>query len=110
MRRAISSSVVIKVRHEIERCLWEGDPSIASTALALNLSVRTMQRRLNAEGTSFSDVFDDVRRNMALSNLNSSGVSLGELSTKLGYKRQSNFTRSVRRWTGATPSEILTRR
>lgn len=110
MGRASQSTVVAAARREIERCLKDGDPSIANTAMALDLSVRTIQRRLASEGTSFSELLDDVRRRLALFKLNSTRVSLGEISATLGYKRQSNLTRSVRRWTGATPSEILTRR
>jgi AraC-like DNA-binding protein len=89
--------------------MLEGDtPSAQRMAAAAGLSLRTLQRRLAEENTSFSDLLDEVRRTLALSRLTVNGESLSELSTSLGFARQSALTRAVRRWTGRPPSQIRT--
>jgi AraC-like DNA-binding protein len=84
--------------------LENGPPSIERLSAVAGTSVRTLQRRLDAEGTSFSALLDDVRRAEALRRLAAGGTSLGSLSAELGYAQQSALTRAVRRWTGRPPS------
>lgn len=86
--------------------LSEGIPSIARLAVSAGLSRRTLQRQLAAEGTSFSDLLEEVRRQMALRHLEGERGSLDDVAAKLGYARQSTLTRAVRRWTGQTPSSV----
>jgi len=86
--------------------LSEGIPSIARLAVSAGLSSRTLQRQLAQEGTSFSELLEEVRREMALRHLESDGGSLDDVAAKLGYARQSTLTRAVRRWTGQTPSSV----
>jgi AraC-like DNA-binding protein len=64
--------------------------------------VRTLQRRLAAEGTSFSALVEGVRREAALTGI-AGPASMADLSAQIGYANQSSLTRAVRRWTGAPP-------
>jgi AraC-like DNA-binding protein len=85
--------------------LGEGAPTVDQLAAAAGTSVRTLQRRLGQEGTSFSALLEDVRRTVALQELSARGPSVGEIAAKLGYARQASLTRAVRRWTGKPPRE-----
>lgn len=96
-------------RAAISSMLTSDDPSAARLALALGLSLRTLQRRLAAEGTSFSSLLDDARREKALPCIAAGEVSLGDLSASLRYSDQSALTRAVRRWTGCPPSGLRRR-
>ena len=83
----------------------EGDnPTIERLSAAAGTSVRTFQRRLDAEGTSFSALLDDVRRARAIEKLSECNIAVGQVSAELGYARQASLTRAVRRWTGRSPS------
>lgn len=84
----------------------DGSPSIGRLARWGGISQRTLQRRLSDEGTNFSELLDDVRRDMAFRFLETGHETMDDIAAKLGYERQSTFTRAVRRWTGMTPSQV----
>ncbi|MBS0590858.1 MAG: AraC family transcriptional regulator [Proteobacteria bacterium] len=79
-------------------------PSRALAARALGLTERTLARRMQAQGLSFSGLLDEVRRTAALSALGQTDRPLAEISQALGYAEPSVFNRAVRRWTGSTPN------
>ncbi|SHI79809.1 AraC-type DNA-binding protein [Shimia gijangensis] len=89
--------------------LLDGSPSIDRLAVWAGVPRRTLQRRLSDEGTSFSTLLESVRMDMALHSLKSGRESMDEIAAKLGFERQSTFTRAVRRWTGQTPSQVRNR-
>jgi AraC-like DNA-binding protein len=66
---------------------------------------RTLHRLLAAQGTTFEQVVDGMRREIALQILDQSDVKLMQLSEMLGYHEASAFTRAFRRWTSQSPSE-----
>jgi AraC-like DNA-binding protein len=101
-----ANSVASTVRTRILPLLAEGEPSISDVASSVGLSARTLQRRLEQEGTSFSGVLDALRREEAMRALAASDRSLADLAVALGYRRQSTLTRAVRRWTGMPPSRL----
>jgi AraC-like DNA-binding protein len=72
----------------------------------LCLHPRTLQRRLRAEGTSFDDVKDEIRRDLALRHITAGELSLTCVAGKLGYAEPSVLTRSCYRWFGATPGQL----
>jgi AraC-like DNA-binding protein len=94
------------VRATVAALLAEGLPTVGAVAARLDCRVRTLQRRLRLEGTSFSALLEDVRRERALEGLGDRELPLGALSASLGYSRQSALTRAVRRWTGAAPRQL----
>lgn len=73
---------------------------------ATGISVRTLQNRLTRQGTSFKEIKDKVRYDLALKYLRSSDLCLAEISEILGYSELSAFSRSFRRWHGQPASEI----
>jgi AraC-like DNA-binding protein len=80
-----------------------GDANAPRVARALHVSVRTLQRRLVAAGTTFRDVADRARRTLAESYLEDPGVSITEVAFLLGFSDQTSFHRAFRRWNGAAP-------
>jgi AraC-like DNA-binding protein len=89
--------------------LSRGTPTIQHLATAAGQSVRTFQRRLAQEGTTFSHLVEDVRRERAMAALAAGQASAGEIAACLGYQRQSSLTRAVRRWSGTTPRQMRPR-
>lgn len=75
-----------------------------------SMSERTMKRRLAEQGTTFSDLVDDARRQRALLLLDDRRLTLDAIAGQLGYSDTANFTRAFKRWTGKTPGEARDRR
>jgi len=98
------SEELVKVRSEVRRQLEDGQPQLASVAKALGTSARTLQRRLEAEKTSFQDVIDGVREELARLHIANPKLALGDIAYLLGFSEISAFTRAFKRWTGMTPS------
>lgn len=82
------------------------DAALPDCAAALGLEPRTLMRRLDAEATSFQDVKDGLRRDLALHALLSRAQSIEEITQDLGFSSSANFHRAFRRWTGRTPGQI----
>jgi len=74
-------------------------------AQALHLSQRTLQRRLQEEGTSFQSLLDDTRRELAEQYLAQPTMTLLQIAYLLGFADPSNFFRAFRRWFNVTPGE-----
>jgi AraC-like DNA-binding protein len=98
-------SVAVRVRELLTTKLAYGEPSEENVARLLNLSVRTLQRKLIDSGTTYRRVLDNTRRDMALSYLKVSLCSVTTITYMLGYSATSSFTRAFRRWTGQSPTD-----
>ena len=94
---------VATVQELIRVLLPHGYPSIARTAAALNITVRTFQRRLRAAGISYSELVEQVRLDTARRLLEESTMPLHDIATALGYSEPSSLSRLVARKTGRTP-------
>lgn len=81
-------------------------PTQAACARKLGMSGRTLQRRLVAEGSSFSAELDRVRESRARILLLDRSLSLSEIGWMLGFSDQSAFSRAFRRWAGGPPSSF----
>lgn len=107
-------SMLDDVRHGIAEALCDGAPTIRVVAKRLGTSVRTLQRRLGAEGAVFTMLVDDVRRDVAMRYLADGKANLTDIAFLTGYSELSAFGRAFRRWTGSTPlavrKQLLTRR
>lgn len=85
-----------------------GAVSIDSTALALGMSVRTLQRALHRELTDFRELTNAVRLQRAKELLGETPAPITEISNLLGYSAPANFARAFRRETGLTPQHFRT--
>jgi len=87
----------------ISALLPEGNKAIEEVARLLGISPRTLQRRLNGEGISYSDLVDRCRCNAACEALECTKRPIQHIGATLGYADASSFARAFRRWTGAAP-------
>ncbi|OTG82296.1 AraC family transcriptional regulator [Acinetobacter sp. ANC 4648] len=87
------SSIIFDIRKSIYLLLPMGRATIDQIAQTHGINVRTLQRRLEASQTSFSDLINDVRRNLVFRYLQNLNYSLGQVSDILGYSTPSSFTR-----------------
>jgi AraC-like DNA-binding protein len=92
-----------RVRACIIDAFQQGEPSQRVVARELAMSERTLQRRLQEEGTSFATVVDRARRELAEQYLRESPMPVHAIAFLLGYSEPSAFHRAFRRWTGLTP-------
>ncbi|MEN5152529.1 AraC family transcriptional regulator [Pseudomonas orientalis] len=109
LARFSESRVTHKARQVLCRLLPQGEPKREVVAQTLHLSQRTLQRRLQEEGTSFQALLDDTRRELAEQYLAQPSMTLLEIAYLLGFADPSNFFRAFRRWFDATPGEYRAR-
>lgn len=102
-------SVAHTIVDKVERLLLDSKGAFLTQGVCakqLNLSSRTLHRRLNEEGTSFRDVLDGVRRRLAKEYLKSKNLGVKETAYLLGYRDTANFRRAFTRWYGFPPSKL----
>ncbi|KWR76699.1 AraC family transcriptional regulator [Cupriavidus sp. IDO] len=93
--------------HRVRQYLADGlpvSPTIEAVAHALHCSVRTLCRRLSAEGTAFQAIKDDVRRDIAIQRLTRSDDPIAAIAFDVGFDNPTAFHRAFRHWTGSTPN------
>jgi AraC-like DNA-binding protein len=95
-----------RVREVIVRCLPDGSPPRSVAAAALCISERTLQRRLEDEGTSYNDLLDETRRDLTREYLSKEQMALGQVAFLVGFADQSAFCRACQRWFGSTPKQF----
>lgn len=78
--------------------------SFEDVASRLNMSPRTVRRRLANQGVSYRKVLEDVLRRHAISLLSNTPLSIEQIADRLGYANPANFNRAFQRWTLTTPS------
>ncbi|RTE07016.1 helix-turn-helix transcriptional regulator [Paenibacillus whitsoniae] len=102
--KQISPSVTETVKWIIKRSLMAGRLDIQSVAKELNMSDRTLQRRLTEEGTSFKHLLTQARHEQAREYLADPLLDIKEVACLVGYEDQNSFYRAFRMWEGDTPS------
>ena len=101
----LTHSTTRKVVNEIVNRLPDGPPSQEQIASDLSLSNRTLQRKLKEEGTSFMDLLQDTRLQLAQKYLKQPTRSVLDVAYMLGFSEPSTFSRAFKRWTGKAPVE-----
>lgn len=99
-------SVTSEARMWLVKQLQGGNPRIDALARHLHMSERTLRRRLEAEGTNFKRILDELRRELAINYVQERQLSTGEIAFLLRYSEPSAFQRAFKRWTRLTPSEF----
>nr|WP_232232404.1 MULTISPECIES: AraC family transcriptional regulator [unclassified Cupriavidus] len=95
------------VRQYLADCL-PATPTIEAVAQDLHFSVRTLCRRLTAEGTTFQAVKDEVRRDIAIQRLTRTTDAIAAIAFDIGFDNPTAFHRAFRNWTGSTPKAYRT--
>lgn len=102
MLQSVSREVVDKI---LER-LPDGPPSQQQIAESLCVSNRTLQRKLREEGSTFKELLQDARLQLAREYLSQPNRSVVETAYMLGFSEPSTFSRAFKRWTGMAPTEF----
>ncbi|RCU50913.1 AraC family transcriptional regulator [Corallincola holothuriorum] len=92
-----------QLSQSIRTALSDDDFSISAVAERLGVSVRSLQRRLSKQNTSYSQLLDQVRMKEAEVYINSSAYSVSEIAQNLGFSDAGNFTRAFKRWYQCAP-------
>lgn len=99
-----------KMTAQAEDCLrlemLSGEVGRDAVARRMDLSIRSMQRALAVEGSSFQAILETVRREKAMELLRDPSLQIADIAARLGYSDPSNFTAAFRRWTGCAPREV----
>jgi AraC-like DNA-binding protein len=101
----ISDRWAERLKFTFKRLLPDQRDRIVDAAAEMSCAPRALQRQLAAEGTSFREVLDDTRQELAMFYLGKVRFSPKEVGFMLGYSEPSAFYNAFRRWTGRSPSE-----
>jgi AraC-like DNA-binding protein len=95
-----------QVEDAIEPLLAAGEVSIDRVARELGMSRQTLYRRLKAEGTTFEELLEAKRRQLAIRYLAHDRLAVKAAAYRLGFSDPAAFSRAFKRWTGSSPSEF----
>jgi AraC-like DNA-binding protein len=84
-----------------------GDLTADTVAAQVAMSSRTLRRRLQEEATSYQEILDDVRAELARHYLTKERRGIDEVASLLGFSDPSAFTKAFRRWTRQTPADFV---
>lgn len=98
------SELIEGLQREVRKHLG-APPPLAQLAAQLNISERTLRRRIESAGLSYQLIIDEVRRARALALLGRDDLSLAEVAFQTGFSDVRNFRRAFKRWTGIGPRE-----
>jgi AraC-like DNA-binding protein len=101
---APGDSLVEQVRAQVLATLKDGPLAAVDVAERMGITRRTLTRRLQKEGTSFTHVLDDVRKQAALHYLDTTDQSVEDIAFLLGFSESSAFVRAFKRWQGVAPA------
>ncbi|MCO7055717.1 AraC family transcriptional regulator [Pseudomonas juntendi] len=103
MERLSSAALPGSIKQLLRHLLPSGRATVDKAASWMVMNPRSLQRQLFAEGTSFQQLLDEVRQEIAQHYLNDPAISMSRLATLLGYADSSGFSRAFHRWFGLTP-------
>jgi AraC-like DNA-binding protein len=105
-RKGEMSQLRTRVENAISSALPHGRVLVEDIALGLGMSKRTLTRRLADEGLNFSEVLEQLRRELAVRYLHDRKLHVSKIAWLLGFNEVSAFTHAFKRWTGKTPREM----
>jgi AraC-like DNA-binding protein len=107
-RRGDTSQLRTRVENAISSLLPHGRVLVEDVARSLGMSKRTLARRLSDEGLNFTEILQQLRRDLAVRYLDERKLHVSKIAWLLGFHEVSAFTHACKRWTGKTPSEMRT--
>lgn len=103
------NSYTARIRALIGRDFTQPIPDFETIAHQLNTSPQTLRRRLRAENTSFQEIKDNLRRDIAIVHLTRDQLAINEIAHRAGFTETSTFYRAFKKWTGVTPGAYRSR-
>jgi AraC-like DNA-binding protein len=110
LRYKNEDSWTARVRRRLRGSIGTGEwPRLEDLAREFRVAPTTLRRRLEAEGTSYQGVKDELRRDAAVHQLLGTRLSIAEIASALGFQETSAFHRAFKRWSGVQPGEYRRR-
>jgi AraC-like DNA-binding protein len=107
-RRGNVSQLRTRVENAISSLLPHGRVVVDDVARSLAMSKRTLARKLSDEGLNFTEILQQLRRDLAVRYLDDRKLHISKIAWLLGFNEVSAFTHTFKRWTGKTPSQMRT--
>ena len=107
-RRGEESQLRTKVENAISSVFPHGRVLLGDVARSLGMSERTLARKLADEGLNFTEILQQLRRDLAVRYLDDRKLHVSKIAWLLGFREVSAFTNAFKRWTGKTPREMRT--
>ncbi len=92
-----------QLHNQVTQLITEKEYNMDEMAKRLNMTTRTLRRKLSEEGVSFQQLKDGLRRDQAITLLADSQMTIGEIGQVIGYTEPAAFSRAFRQWTGLSP-------
>jgi AraC-like DNA-binding protein len=105
-RRGDMSQLRTRVENAISSLLPHGRVLVEDVARSLGMSERTLARKLSDEGLNFTEILQQLRRDLAVRYLDDRKLHVSKIAWLLGFREVSAFTHACKRWTGKTPSQM----
>jgi AraC-like DNA-binding protein len=107
-RRGDTSQLRTRVENAISSLLPHGRVLVEDVARSLGMSERTLARKLSDEGLNFTEILQQLRRDLAVRYLDDRKLHVSKIAWLLGFHEVSAFTHAFKRWTGKTPRQMRT--
>lgn len=109
LARLEKSDLVNLVQTHIIKLLSSGNCSKEYVAARLNMSPRNLQHKLDLLKTSYQDILEQTRKDLAVKYIDNEHTTISEIAYLLGFSDTSNFSRAFKRWMGCSPSQYRER-
>ena len=93
---------VRKLLRALPMSAWPGSDEMA---LRLHVAEATMRRHLKLEGYTYQSIKDDLRRDIAIGELQDTDRAVADIAARVGFAEPSAFYRAFRKWTGMRPTD-----
>jgi AraC-like DNA-binding protein len=107
-RRGDLGQLRTKVENAISSLLPHGRVLVEDVARSLGMSERTLARKLSDEGLNFTEILQQLRRDLAVRYLDDRKLHVSKIAWLIGFHEVSAFTHAFKRWTGKTPRQLRT--
>ena len=94
------------IREAIERNAMKGDYTVFGLAQRMAMSIRSLQRRISASGTSASILLDRACYAKALELLANKRISIDKIASQLGFSDERSFRKAFQRWAKKSPAQV----
>ncbi len=98
-----NESITRKVSSFLVKMIHDKPPTLETVAKKFFMSVRKLQLLLENEGTTYKNILNTIRKELAFNYLRDNQISVAEVSYLLGFSEPSAFHRAFKKWTGKTP-------
>lgn len=109
-QKLLEESSNLKTSRQVRKCLTDAIdgcfPSLEDLANQLNTSPRNLARKLTKENTSYKKLLNQVRKDIAQSQLKVKDKPIKSVMKEVGFASESSFNRAFKDWTGKSPSQF----